>query len=44
MAAWWTLAEEYAHQEAKGKGKGKAKPEDLITDYRVRLPPAIRNG
>ena len=36
MAAWWTLAEEYANQEAKGKGKGKAKPEDLITDYRVR--------
>jgi len=35
MAAWWTLAEEYANQEAKGKGKGKAKPEDLITDYRV---------
>jgi hypothetical protein len=35
MAAWWTLAEEYANQEAKGKGKGKAKSEDLITDYRV---------
>jgi len=35
MAAWWTLAEEYANQEAKGKGKGKAKPEDLIADYRV---------
>lgn len=37
MAAWWTLAEEYANQEAKGKGKGKAKAENLITDYRVRL-------
>jgi len=37
MAAWWTLAEEYANQEAKGKGKGKAKAENLITDYRVSL-------
>jgi hypothetical protein len=37
MAAWWTLAEEYANQEAKGKGKGKAKAEDLITNYRVSL-------
>jgi hypothetical protein len=36
MAAWWTLAEEYASQEAKGKGKGKAKAEDLVNDYRVR--------
>jgi hypothetical protein len=35
MAAWWTLSEEYASQEAKGKGKGKAKAESLITDYRV---------
>jgi hypothetical protein len=35
MAAWWTLAEEYANQDAKGKGKGKAKAEELVTDYRV---------
>ena len=37
MAAWWTLADEFANQEAKGKGKGKAKAENLITDYRVSL-------
>jgi hypothetical protein len=38
MAAWWTMAEEYATQEAKGKGKGKAKAEDLVSDYRVCPP------
>jgi hypothetical protein len=36
MAAWWTMAEEFASQASKGKGKAKVAAVDLGISYRVR--------
>lgn len=35
MAAWWTMADEYASQSSKGKGKAKANAVDSAINYRV---------